>query len=186
MSTELKIDEAGTLPKPGPVGRLLRLSLGLACLNALYGLFMLREPLASGNLTAIESLAFVIIFGVWIASYVVNIGFLVELDRKPTYTVLGAYGVAAGYGVLVTGSPWSPVLGLTIIISMAYVYIHLGFSFLLAAIFATPGCEMRATGHVVGRITGRPAREHYCPVGPIQPLDTWEARQFWHRNRSGD
>lgn len=184
MGTELKIDEAGTLPTPGPVGRMLRLSMGVACLYALFGLFKLREPLASGDLIAIGNLAFVIIFGVWIASYVVNIGFLVELGRKPTYALAIAFLLSAGYGALSSGSPWSPALGLTIVISMVYVYAHLGVSFLLAAIFATPGCEMRAAGHVVERITGRPAKEHYCPVGPIQPLDKWEARQVWHRKHA--
>lgn len=185
MSTELKIDKVGTLPRPGPIGRLLRLSMGVACLYALIGLAKLRGPIASGDPAAMEQLAFVILFGAWIASYVINIGFLVEWGRKPTYALIGAFGVAAGYGAFSTSSIWSPALGLTIWISMVYVYAHLGINFLLAATFATPGCEMRAPDHVLARLTGRPAKEHHCPVGPIQPLDTWEARQFWHRKHSG-
>lgn len=179
MSVDLKIDAPGTLPTPGPIGRLLRLALAAACLYALFGLSRLGGAIAAGDAEAIGQLAFVILFGTWIASYVINIGYLVEWRRKPTWALVLAYGLTAGYGMLTTGSLFSPALGLTLLVSMTYVYAHLGLSFLLAAAFATPGCEMRAAAHVLERVTGRPGKEHYCPVGPIQPLDDWEARQFW-------
>lgn len=185
MSTDLKLDEPGTLPTPGLIGRLFRLGMGVFCLYAIYELTRNFVPLASGSANTIASLVLFIGFGTWIFSYVINIGFLVSLGRMPMYALLAAYGAAAICGQLWTGSVWSPPLGLTIFVTMFYFYAHLGLSFLLAAIFATPGCEMRAIGHVTERFTGRPAKEHYCPVGPIQPLDTWEAKQFWHRRKSG-
>lgn len=185
MNTDLKVDAPGTLPKPGPLGCLFRLGMAVFCFYAIYGLMMNFDGLGSGSPEAFAGLTLVVGFGTWISSYVINIGFLVGLGRKPMYALLVIFGVAAGYGQTTTGSIWSPTLGVTIFASMIYVYAHLGTSFLLAGLFATPGCEMRALGHVMERLTGRPGKEHYCPVGPIQPLDTWEARQFWHRGRSG-
>ena len=59
---------------------------------------------------------------------------------------------------------------------MAWVYywfVHLGFSFFLAAVLATPGCEMRSIPHLWTLITRRATKEHYCP-GFLDRLDRWE------------
>ena len=64
-----------------------------------------------------------------------------------------------------------------------YVYAHLGLSFLLSAILATPGCEMRAIPHLAGILTRAPAREHYCP-GFLDNVDRWERAR--HSPQSGD
>ena len=45
--TDLKLDEPGLLPKPGPVGRIVRLLFGLLCLWYVNGLIM-----AAGSLVA--------------------------------------------------------------------------------------------------------------------------------------
>ena len=54
-----------------------------------------------------------------------------------------------------------------------YAFIHLGLSFLLAAVFGTPGCEMRAQPILIGRMMGHEVRDHECP-GPIGTIDRWE------------
>ena len=43
----------------------------------------------------------------------------------------------------------------------------------------TPGCEMRAFHDLFSRLTGIQTKEHYCPVGPLHPIDQWEIKQAW-------
>jgi len=95
-TTDLKLDEPGSLPRPGPIGRLVRLALG----------------------------------ALWLWEF--------------------------------------------------YVFADLGSAFVLAAIIGTPGCEMRALHDLYSRLTGNPTKEHYCPIGPLHPIDQWEA----HRDQS--
>jgi len=45
----------------------------------------------------------------------------------------------------------------------------------------TPGCEMRAFHHLYTKITGKPTNEHHCPVGPLHPVDQWEAARQKHK-----
>jgi hypothetical protein len=48
-------------------------------------------------------------------------------------------------------------------------------AFIIATLIGTPGCEMRAFHDLYSRLTGIPTKEHYCPVGPLHPIDQWEA-----------
>jgi len=64
-----------------------------------------------------------------------------------------------------------------------YIFSHLGLAFLIAAVIGTPGCEMRAFHDSYSRLTGVATKEHVCPVGPLHPIDQWEARL---RNRKGE
>ena len=91
-TTDLKLDEPGSLPKPGPVGRIVRLLFGLLCLWYVNGLIMAADSLVAG-------------------------------------------------------------------------------------IVGTPGCEMRAFHDLYSRTIGKPTKEHYCPIGPLHPIDQWEARR---------
>jgi hypothetical protein len=58
------------------------------------------------------------------------------------------------------------------------LFLHLGIAYVLAAVIGTPGCEMRAFHDLYSRVTGIPTKEHYCPVGPLHPIDQWEARRI--------
>ena len=51
---------------------------------------------------------------------------------------------------------------------------NLGVSFVLSASLGTPGCEMRSFHHLFSLMTGKPAAEHHCPVGPLSAIDKWE------------
>ena len=112
-------------------------------------------------------------FALLLAPYVVNIGFGVKWGAWPRIAAIvlaigaGAMGYAQG-GTLRTESLWG-VMG----VLMTYVFGHLGVSFLLSSVLATPGCEMRAIPQLIGIIRGKAAREHYCP-GFIDGLDRWE------------
>ena len=79
-------------------------------------------------------------------------------------------------GWLVGDSWWTPVLGRYVWLTVFYVFGHLGLSFLLSAVIATPGCEMRAIPHLWTLVTGRATREHYCP-GFLDRVDAWELQR---------
>ncbi len=76
--------------------------------------------------------------------------------------------------VLGTADHW--VLGIVFWSWLFYFYMHLGTSFLLASVLATPGCEMRAIPELFGKLSGNPTDEHHCPAAFITRLDEWEAR----------
>ena len=63
---------------------------------------------------------------------------------------------------------------------MIVIYGHLGISFVLATLLATPGCEMRAIPQLLGMASGKQAAEHYCPAF-IDKIDHWE-----HQRNNGE
>ena len=81
---------------------------------------------------------------------------------------------AFGIGYLQTGAIESLVLARAIWVFELYLFAHLGVCFLLAALLATPGCEMRSIHHLYSILTGQPTAEHHCPVGPLTAIDRWE------------
>jgi len=52
------------------------------------------------------------------------------------------------------------------------------FAFLLSGLIGSPGCEMRAFHHLYSKVTGKPTKEHYCPIGPLHAIDQWEAKRM--------
>ena len=176
-TTDLKLDEPGSLPRPGPVGRLARLGLGILCLWHVNGLIQV-----SGNLIgtdgSIQPLIWNgIIIGLFLVSYVVNIGFSRAWKKWPTVVSAAALAIIAGVGYAIEGMIETKLLARGIWIWELYVFSHLGLAFLIAAAIRTPGCEMRAFHDLYSRLTGVPTKEHHCPVGPLHPIDQWEARQ---------
>ena len=168
-------DKEGTLPPPGPIGRVVRLLLGIVILKFVYDwLFYLdssdyNEP-------------FILLWigdSVALVPYVVNIGFGLNRGAKPRYVLAGIWLAGGLIGFVVGGILRSEFLWSVIEITQIYIYGHLGISFLLSAILSTPGCELRAIPHMIGKITGRGYQEHYCP-GFIDNIDRWE------RNRISD
>ena len=90
--------------------------------------------------------------------------------------VLAAILLLAGAGLLgyaQTGTFLNRTLWVAMDLFVIYILVHLGLSFLLSALLATPGCEMRAIPHLVGVVGGKPTREHYCP-GFIDGVERWE------------
>ena len=115
------------------------------------------------------------LFTLWVFPPVINIGWGRKWSnatlRIPVIVVLGL-SIAVSqwlYGETLTALTWWPL-----VIWMTYTLVHLGLSFILAAILGTPGCEMRALSQLVGMVSGRPRPEHYCP-GFLTGLDRWEA-----------
>ncbi len=166
-------ERPGSLKKPGAIGRIVRLVSGLACLYGLFalltqGIWLVRTPLSH------PAWLFLIAFGFYVFPHVVNIGFTRSWGRRPQL-VIALLVIALGVLSLVQyGSFWGPPLGWFVLVWLVYIYAHLGISFLLSSIIATPGCEMRALPHLWTLITGRETAEHFCP-GPLDRVDKWEA-----------
>lgn len=180
-TTDLKLENCGTLPKPGPVGRLVRLGFGFLCLYYVYGLWTVRGDLMTNTGSIRPLLWNGIIFGLFLVSYVINIGFSRAWKKWPAFISAALLLTAGGIGYLQSGSIETPLLAHAIHTWAFYVFVHLGVSFVVAAFIRTPGCEMRAFHHLYSLVTGNPTKEHHCPVGPLTPIDTWEAQQAWFK-----
>ena len=176
-TTDLKLDEPGSLPRPRVIGRVVRLGLGALCLTQVYGLIQVSDNLidADGNIRSVVWNGIVI--GLFLISYVVNIGFSRAWKKWPAIVSGGAFLAIAAYGYLTAGTIETGLLARSSWAWEFYVFSHLASAFVLSAVIGTPGCEMRAFHDLYSRITGTPTKEHYCPVGPLNPIDQWEAQR---------
>ena len=175
-TTDLKLDEPGLLPKPGPVGRIVRLLFGLLCLWYVNGLIMADGSLIAGD-GHIRALLWNGVFpGLILISNVINIGFSRSWGKKPAIVSASVLAAVAMVGFLSSGNVETLLFARALWAWELYLFAHLGLSFILSAAIGTPGCEMRAIHDLYSRITGRPTKEHYCPIGPLHPIDQWEAR----------
>ncbi len=173
-------DTEGTLPIPGPIGRFVRLALGVLIAKFIYDWFVIIDSSDFGNPFILIWVA----FSVMLVPYVVNIGYGVNFGAMPRYVLLGVWLLAAIAGYLAEGALKSELLWSVIEGTQIYIYGHLGISFLLAAILATPGCEMRAIPHLLGKVSGSGSKEHYCP-GFIDNIDRWERDRAKGGNTDG-
>ena len=171
---ETRFEEQGSLPRPGLVGRVLRLLLGLFLLWSLY--IMLTDGLSLFSLTfAPSSWTFwlFVVFAFHLTPYVVNIAFGTNWRRKPQIFVAAVAACLIAVDFAVYGTWWAPPLGAFLWVWLVYFSAHLGFSLVLSALLGTPGCEMRAIPHLWTIVTGKPTKEHYCP-GLLDRIDKWE------------
>ncbi len=176
-TTDLKLDEPGSLPPPGPVGRLVRLAFGLLSLWYVYGLIQVSGDLVTADGSIRPLIWNGIIFGLFLVSYVVNIGFSRAWKKWPAIVSAAALAIIAGIAYAMSGPIETNLLARSLWIWELYVFSHLGLAFIIAGVIGTPGCEMRAFHDLYSKLTGVPTKEHYCPVGPLHPIDQWEARR---------
>ena len=176
-TTDLKLDEPGSLPRPGPIGRAVRILLGSLCLWYVHGLLNVADSLidSDGHIRAVIWNGILPLL--FLISYIVNIGFSRAWKKWPAIASAGAFLLIAAIGYLTQGGIETISLARTIWVWELYAFTHLGISFLVAGLIATPGCEMRAIHDLYSLITGVPTKEHYCPIGPLHPIDQWEARR---------
>ena len=72
-------------------------------------------------------------------AYVVNVGFTITWGRRLQLILVAAAMAAVVLDFFIYRSFWGPPLGLLVFVLLAYVTGHLGVSFILAGILATPG-----------------------------------------------
>ena len=176
-TTDLKLEEPGSLPRPGPIGRVVRLAFGALCLSHVYWLIQLYDNLIDAEAHIRSLLWNGLIIGLFLISYVVNIGFSQAWKKWPAIVSAGVFLAMAAFGYVATGIAETPLLARTLWVWEFYLFAHLGAAFVLSALVGTPGCEMRAFHDLYSRVTGNPTKEHYCPVGPLHAIDQWEARR---------
>lgn len=173
----LALADAGTLIRPGPIGRIVRLGFGALCFFVLRELFDNWALTMDQPFSTLDDRILVLLAPLCVANYVVNIGFARSWGYRPLVASLIALTGAACSALLVSGGLDSPMLGLPLNLWLAYFYGDLGVSFVLSAMIATPGCEMRSIPDLFGRIRGKPADEHHCPAAFITKIDSWEQRR---------
>ncbi len=175
----LHLVEPGTIVAPGPIGRTVRLIIGAACLYALYQLIIYRSSIIAMPITHVDNIWPMLIVPLFIINAVVNIGFGVSWGRWPAYFSVITLTLIALFSRVLAGTFDNFIFGAGLWIWLVYFYTHIGLSFTLAGVAATPGCEMRALPDLIGRLTGKPAQEHHCPAF-IGTIDNWELQR---RNR---
>lgn len=173
----MKLDQPGSLPRPGPIGRIVRLVFGLFCLSYVNGLIQVSGSLLGSDGQVRPLVWNGILPGLFLISYVINIGYSRAWKKWPAMTSAGVFALAAGYGYFAEGTIETDLFAHVIWGWEFYLFSHLGIAFIVAAVIATPGCEMRALHDLYSRISGIATKEHYCPVGPLHPIDQWEARR---------
>ena len=174
QSDPLELVEEGSLDRPGPIGRVVRLALAILCSYALYELLVYRETIIATPISVLANFTVMVLAALFIINYVVNIGFGKSFGRWPSYISIAVILIVAAMSWLAFGTPNHPMLGMVFWLWLVYFYLHLGVSFVLAAAIATPGCEMRAIPELFGRLTGRTVAEHHCPASFITKIDAWE------------
>ena len=176
-TTDLQLDKPGSLPRPGPIGRVVRLAFGVMCLWYVLGLIQISDSVISDDGDIRPMIWNGIPIGLFLISYIINIGFSRAWKKWPAIVSASIFGVIAGIGYVMHGTIETNLLERVIWIWELYLFSHLGFAFIIAGVIGTPGCEMRAFHDMYSRLTGVPTKEHYCPVGPLHPIDQWEARR---------
>jgi hypothetical protein len=179
-TTDLKLDEPGSLPRPGPIGRVVRLGLGSLCLWYVISLIQLTGNLfgSDGHIRSIIWNG--VIIGIFLVSYVVNIGFSRAWKKWPAIISAGVFLLIAGIGYLTQGNFETILLAQVIWGWELYLFSHLGLAFMVSGIIGSAGCEMRAFHELYSRLTGIPTKEHHCPIGPLHSIDQWEASRIRH------
>ncbi len=172
MKDTFQFDRPGTLVRPGPIGRIVRLLLGALCVSLAWQLAVHADVADLRN----PSIWFLAVLALMLVPYVVNIGFGVNWGAWPRITSIALILGAAIVSYFSTNHVLATPLLAAIAIWMIYVYGHLGISFLISTVLATPGCEMRAIPHFLGAVFKHDAREHYCP-GFIDNIDRWEHKR---------
>ncbi len=181
MGTQLTLDEPGTLHRPGIIGRTARLLFAVLCLYTVWsvlehsGAFLFTTQDLDSTQAVLVRFVVAVAFAFWLFPYVVNIGFSKAWGRWPQVAIVVLLLASAAASWVFYNVILGPPVGLIIFVWLIYVFGHLGASFVLASVLATPGCEMRAIPHLWSLVTGRETKEHYCPVGPLHRIDKWEA-----------
>lgn len=183
-TTDLQLSEKGSLPKPGPLGRLLRLALAYLLLAGFtYELWDDRAMLTGGEFEPYGLIWNGLVIGLLVVSYVVNIGFSRDWKKWPAAVSAGALAALALADFALSGDWTGRYFGTGFFLWSLYVFTHLGVAFLIAAVIGTPGCEMRAFHDLFSKATGTEVKEHFCPAAFIQGIDNWESKQAWMKNR---
>ena len=133
--------KAGTLPRPGPIGRAVRLLMGFLVLSQLVQILTQWEGLLAvrrgSDLTSSFMLLLVLTF--FFFGEVHRRGFGLESARGGQLVLFFLAVTVVTFDLLLYRDWWGPPFGVLVLVLTTYVLGHLGVSFLVAAAFRTPG-----------------------------------------------
>ena len=130
--------EAGTTPKPLPIGRTARFLFAAGTGFYFAWNLMHLSDLVSGDIP-ISGYWIGVAFAWWYSSDLVVVGFSLRLGRWPQVAFLPiAVGLLVA-NLIAFGGPWSPLFAWGIFGFVEFFYGAISISFLLAAIFGVPG-----------------------------------------------
>ena len=170
---ETVFEDQGSLDKPRLMGRAVRLLIGVYLLHLASPLipnlgWFFQNGIPPYPTNMISAGIFFLVL-----PYVVNIGWSLNSKRIPQIVVVAVSLILGGIDYFTGGAFYGSTLKIFTVIWVYYTIIHLGICMVLAALLATPGCEMRSLPHLWSMITGSHTKEHYCP-GFLNCLDRWE------------
>ena len=130
--------EAGTTPKPLPIGRTARFLAGLGA--SFYFVWNILQFSDRVGLEVPAGGYFVgVVFAWWYLSDAVVVGFGQRWGRWPRLAVLPIAAVLVIADLVAYESAWGPPLGWGVFVMTEFWFAFIGPSFILAALFAVPG-----------------------------------------------
>ena len=163
-----------TVVKPGPIGRFGRFVLGALSLSFVIGILPYYSHFINVNPLNNSSPYFIgVLIAFLVLNDVVNIGFNVSWRRRPQAIFLVLVLLAIALDMLLFGSTWGSPLGVVFFLMSILTHLYLGISHILAALIATPGCEMRSIPHLFAKLLGHNIKGVVCP-GHWDAVDNWE------------
>ena len=85
QSDPLALVDAGTLARPGPVGRVVRMALGAFCFYVLWEMWLNAGTTTASPVSTFGNRLLLILAALYIINYVVNIGFSKSWGRRPLF-----------------------------------------------------------------------------------------------------
>ena len=167
--TEVKSPQ---LVRPGPVGLVIRVILGVAAIYFLVALltkwngFVARDPIESGRLYTL--------FTIWLLPEVFALTLRRPWGLWPAVVFVAGGGVIGLAGFLTGGGVWNPVLAGWTYAGDLLFWGALAVSFPVAVFTRSPGCELGALPWLLAGRQGGAAPRPGCAVG-LDRLDAWEA-----------
>ena len=171
----MAISSNTTLVKPGPIGRIGRFVLGALSLSFVASVLPFYSRIINVNPLNNSSPYFIgVLIAFLVLNDVINIGFNVSWRRRPQAIFLTLVILAIALDLLLYGSIWGTPLGAVLFFMSILTHLYLGSSHIMAALIATPGCEMRSIPQLVAKLRGSTTEVHVC-LGHWDGVDKWEA-----------
>jgi hypothetical protein len=161
--------------RPGPVGLLIRVVLGMAAVYGLVELVTNWDVFRDQDL--IESdFWFITLFTLCLLPDVFNIGLRRRWGVWPLVVFLAGAAAIGSVGYLASGEVWTTALAAWVYAADLLVFAALSVSFPVAIATRTPGCEFNAIPRLVARLRGRADEEtRRCLLG-VDLLDKYPIR----------
>ena len=138
-----KFEKPGTFATPRLLGRTIRLAVGVTILYLVFPHFLKYwqgfTQVREGSETPGGTWYIGLFFAVYLLPHMIDRGFTLQRGRR-SQIVFGLLALAAVvFDLTYYGSLWAPPLGWLVLLTTVLVLGHLGISFIVAGLFATPG-----------------------------------------------